>query len=356
MTARAPLVLGSDGLPTQLQSGDTLSGIQSGMENVECGTTSAPGTGAFTPNAAAMTGARPWSQMPIGPYLVRFEEGSAFELTFAWWNGTTLTRSSTQVYYSSTGSPLTLTTAATAALSYRVLDFVELQRKRPTRWWSTFCGSTTAAQFGITAATLVGTVSGGTFATTNYLTEQNRLILTSATTASAWASVGTTSLQATINTTAGAGRGGYVFETEFGCSALPTSPRMFMGMTSSSVSAIATDPSALVAHYAAFSLDAADTNIQLLTNSNASTGTKINTAIPLAANGWYYAAVWTNPGDTKVQALLIRMDTGAIFYTTTTADVPTTGATLMPFMQVGLNGTNTGTAVAFNWSYMRLNG
>jgi hypothetical protein len=114
-------------------------------------------------------------------------------------------------------------------------------------------------------------------------------------------------------------------------------------MTSSSFVGNTAEPSALVANYAVFAKDSTDTNIQLLTNSNASTGTKIDTGIPLVLNGWYEAVIWCNPGSTTIRALLVRVDTGAIFYTETSTDVPANGALLVLNCIGGLSAT-TGTA------------
>jgi hypothetical protein len=81
------------------------------------GTTSGtPGSGAFTPSAAA-SGYRAWSNVPTGWMgLVRFEDGSAWELGYSYWNGTTLSRGTNQRFDSSTGSALSLTSSATAAM------------------------------------------------------------------------------------------------------------------------------------------------------------------------------------------------------------------------------------------------
>ena len=71
-------------------------------------TASAPGTGSFTPNAAA-SGFLAWSTVPtnwVG--LVRYDDGTDWELRYGFWNGTTITRAS-NVVASSTGSALSLT-------------------------------------------------------------------------------------------------------------------------------------------------------------------------------------------------------------------------------------------------------
>ena len=147
-----------------------------------------------------------------------------------------------------------------------------------------------------------------------------------------------------VSTTAGAG--GYMFHTRFGAATLPTGPRLFIGMTQVTFVANVGEPSAFVAAYATFSKDSTDTNIQLLTNSNAGAGTKVDTGIALVANSWYEAVIWSDPGSLTVKALLVRIDTGAIWYGETATDVPLSDSTLFPQTIGGLSAT-TGTAFGF---------
>lgn len=316
------------------------------------GTTSGtPGTGAFTPSAAS-SGFLAWSTVPTGWIgLVRFEDGTDWELQYCYWNGTTLSRSATtQFVSSSTGSALTLTSAATAAM---VVDGGEVQPllSVPLHGYFASIGAASPSSFGMVGASLAGTGSTATLATTNFLTEQSRLTLTSATTANAQAGVSNGgNTVAVVNTSAG--RGGGEFVCRFGASGLPTGPRVFIGFTSTTFVGNTGEPSALVAHVAALAKDSTDTNLQILTNSNAGSGTKIDTGIALVANGWYEFSVWIDPGSTTVRYLLVRLDTGAIFYGSTTTDVPANGALLMPQCLMGLNGTNTGTAVVQQFGRM----
>jgi hypothetical protein len=310
------------------------------------GTTSGtPGTGAFTPNAAAST-YRAWSTVPIWVGLVRYEDGTAWELSWSYWNGTTLVRASTPVD-SSTGSTLSLTAAATAAM---VVDPSEvMSHLGGVAWRGVFPlpNSTSLQSVGGTF-TFGGTAAAAAIAATNYLTLQPRVQFSSATTANAQAhvSVASAAIFAAVSTTAG--WGGFEFVARFGASALPTGPRLFAGMTSATFVGNTGEPSALVAHVAAFAKDSTDTNIQLLVNSNAGSGTKIDTGIPLVANGWYEASVWCEPGSNQIYALLVRLDTGAIWYGTTTSDVPGNGALLTPQLIGGLSST-TGTAFALHF-------
>jgi hypothetical protein len=305
------------------------------------GTTSGtPGSGAFTPNAAA-SGFRAWSTVPTGWIgLVRFEDGSAWELSFCYWNGTTLSRGTNQLFDSSTGSVLSLSSAAMAA---QVNDASEVM--------SHLINASAPSAVGIAAPTATGTAAATTLATTNFLTEQPRTQSTSATTANAQAGFSSAQAMALVSTSAG--HGGFEFVCRFGASGLPTGPRLFMGMTGTTFIANTGEPSALVANVAAFAKDSTDTNIQLLVNSNAGSGTKTDTGIALAANGWYEASIWAEPGSNKIYGLLVRLDTGAIWFGSTTTDVPANGALLFPQMIGGLSST-TGTAFVLQAGSMTL--
>lgn len=310
----------------------------------------AAGTGAFTPTAASASDrARPWSTVPAGwTGLVRFEDGTTdWELSWSYWNGTTLSRGANQVYDSSnSGARLTLTSAATAAM---IIDAKEIQPKlggTSIRGFIAHLGSTTApVALGYGAATVTGTAASVNLATTNFLTEQPRAQTASATTP-ANSQAGYTSSTAIGVVSTAAGRGGWDFYAGFGASQLPTGPRLFVGMTSTTFVGNTGEPSALTAHVAAFAKDSTDTNIQLLVNSNVGSGTKIDTGIPLVANAWYIGRIWNESGSTTIYALLIRCDTGDIFYTSTSTDTPGNGALLMAQALGGLSGT-TGTAFNF---------
>lgn len=311
--------------------------------NIKGTSSGAAGTGAFTPLAAS-SGALAWSTVPAGWMgLVRYEDGSSWELQYSYWNGTTLSRSATaQFVSSSSGSGLTLTSAATAEM---VGDANEIAPHlvTPTYLWAPQPGSgNMGSQFASISLSNSGTAAATAIATTNSLTEQLRTQTTSATTANAQAGVSTTAGLVIISTTAG--RGGFEYSTRFGASQIPTGNRMFVGMTATTMVGVTTEPSALTANYAAFAKDSTDTNIQLLVNSNAGGGTKTDTGIALVANGWYEASIWCEPGSNTVKALLFRLDTGAIFYATTSTDVPANGSVLFPQMLMGLSAT-TGTAV-----------
>jgi hypothetical protein len=308
------------------------------------GTTSGtPGSGAFTPSAAA-SGYRAWSNVPTGWMgLVRFEDGSAWELGYSYWNGTTLSRGTNQRFDSSTGSALSLTSSATAAM---VVDPREVLQPDVGNWRALVpaVGATSFSAIGHQTPTALGTSAAASTSTANFLSIQPRIQFTSATTANAQAGIHLNVTTAFYSTTAGLG--GFDYNGRFGATQLPTGPRLFVGGCSTSWGGSTGEPSALAASIAAFAKDSGDTNIQLLTKDG-TTANKVDTGIPFAVNGWYSAKVWFEPGGGRVTGLLFRWDTGDIWLGSTTSNLPADGSG-MRLMQLGGLGSSTGTAMIFH--------
>jgi hypothetical protein len=315
-------------------------------------TAGTPGTGAFTPNAAS-SGALAWSTVPTGWIgLVRFEEGTAWELQYSYWNGTTLSRSATaQFVSSSTGSGLTLTSAATAAL---VEDAGEIAPHPMVPQRSALPlgdSNTTITAVGMIAPVITGTASGSPMAGSSFQNEQLGVLVTSSTAANAQAGYSnTSSFSGTVICDSTAGRGGYEFCCRFGAvGTLPTGPRWFVGVTGTTIVGSTIEPSALVGYYAVCALDSTDTNFQLITNAfGTGAGTKIATTIPHATDAWYEVTLWSDPGSLTVKMLLFRLDTGAIWYGSTATDVPLTQSVMFPQCIAGLSSTS-GTAIKAKW-------
>lgn len=322
--------------------------------NIKGTTAGTPGTGAFTPNAAS-SGFLAWSTVPVWMGLVRFEDsGGAWELSYCYWNLTTLSRSATQFVASSTGSPLMLTSAATAAM---VPDAGEIQPHVggvPWAGWFALMNSTTISAVGIAAPTTTGTASAAILSTGSLRGEQKRQTLTSPTTANAQTGLSSTEPHVAYVTSVAA-QGGFEFVARWQCVSLPTGPRMFCGLTSVTMVGNTAEPSALVASVAAFEKDSTDTNIQFVTNDNSGGGNKTDTGIAIAANGVYEMSIWADPGGGRIYALLMRLDTGAIWYGSTTTQLPANGALLFPQVLWGLSAT-TGTAIVSSFSSMTLRG
>ena len=315
-------------------------------------TAGTPGTGSFTPNTAA-TGFQPWSLVPSGWIgLVRYEDGTAWELSYGYWNATAITRPGNGFVSSSTGSQLSLTSAATAAL---ISDAGAVQPNLGQhRLIGVFAqiNSTTVHSSGFATSGSTGTAAGQTPAATNALTRQIRVQYTSATTANAYA--GYSPNQGVPYSTT-AGLGGVEFCATFGASQLPTGPRLLVGLYSNSMSGQTAEPSALNFAYAAFTKDSTDTNIQFTTNASGTSGTKhADTGIPLTANGWYSVTIWTPPGGGVFYGLLIRRDTGDIWFGSATTDLPADGTNLVPNLYGSLNGADTGTAFIMHMGQMTM--
>jgi hypothetical protein len=336
LTATSSVVGGSSGM---FGSGAFVKGTTAGT----------PGTGAFTPNTA-VTGFSAWSVVVAGWIgLVRYDDGAAWELAFSYWNGTTLSRASTQVYASSSGSQLTLTSATTATLITDIQGFLDGLSSKPWRMVLATVSNSSPASLGIPAPSSYGTAAASTIVNTNYLTEQPRMQYTSGTAAdnvAGWN--GSSNVSALYTTTAG--RGGFVYDSIWGASQLPANPRFGAYLSNGSLSG--GQPSAQNASFVALAKDSGDTNIQFMTNDGTAPATKGDTGIAIVANGWYRASFWVPPGGGTASGLMIQLDTGAIWYGSTTATLPADGAALIANLHCGLNGTDTGTACIFHPAHM----
>lgn len=320
-------------------------------------TAGAAGTGAFTPNAAS-SGYLAWSTVPTGWMgLVRFEDGTAWELQYSYWNGTTLSRAATtQFVSSSTGSALTLTSAATAAM---VADANEISPHPVVHvgLWSATFGALALSASGITAVVPVGNNNiTTTISTSSALNLLPRVQYISAITANALAGIVLSNGAKQVGVTSTAGLGGYEFVARFGSSALVTGQRLFVGVTDTTQSSSAVEPSANPGNYAVLGLDSTDTNLQLLVRDG-TTSAKTNTGIPFVAGGLYEVSIWVNPGSLTTFMLLMRLDTGAIFYGSTATNVPVAGTGMFPQILGGLSAANaTAFVLDFNRMTLRMGG
>jgi hypothetical protein len=315
------------------------------------GTTSGtPGTGSFTPNAAA-PGFRAWSNVPSGWIgLVRYEDGSSWELRYGYWNATAISRPTNGFHSSSSGSGLTLTSAATAALVMAADMIQPNPGVVPTMLCYAVNGLTTRHLLGVGSANVSGT-AGAAFIgeSANALGRQIRTKYTSATTANAQCGLlldegGTSSGLLYYSTTAGAG--GFSMAWSFGASQIPTSPRLYMGVSSTSFVGNTGNPSAFADYIAGFIKDSGDTNFQFMTKDGA-TANKQDCGFALTANGWYRAAIWALPGGGRIYGLLIRIDSGDIWFGSSTSNLLLTATTYYPQVLGGLSS-STGTAMIFH--------
>lgn len=319
---------------TYMQTG--ISGGGSPFPPVKGTTAGTAGTGAFTPNAAA-SGARAWSTVATGWMgVVKYVDGSNWEFSFSYWNGTTLSRASTQVFISSTGSQLTLTSAATAELVTSLDNFLA-----PSLEWRGSLvtqGRTTSIAVGTSTT---GSTGGATFSDAAYINPQKRTRYTSATTANALAGFSDNDYQLVRSATST--YGGFAYRAVFGTSQIPTGPRLFAGLSSDN-GLSSNEPSEWVQNTVAFGKDSTDTNIHFLSNDASGAGAKTDTGIAFPAGAWCNVIIWAEPGASVIHGVLARRDNGDIYYGQRSTNLPTAGAGMAPQLLGGLSAT-TGTAI-----------
>lgn len=313
------------------------------FNNISGTVTAAPTTGPFTLTGAS-AGADGWSSVPANSIVAyRADEGADWESGIGLWNGTTLSRNMDD---SSSGALISFGTGVVVVAS---MPAEEIQPHIGGGKWGMATanpGATTVHNFGLITSN-VGTAAAATISATNYLTRQHRLKLTSATTANAIAGWSATAASVYRSTTAF--MGGFEFVARFGVSALPTGPRLQVGVANAAGGA---EPSTHP-NQACFVKDSTDTNIQFLTNDGTGSGTKVDTGIPLVVNGFYEAAIWQNPGEAKISYSLVRLDTGAVKVGSVTSDLPVADTGMGPFVYGSLSAT-TGTAIVIEISSLYL--
>jgi hypothetical protein len=294
----------------------------------------AAGSGSFTPTNAAK--ALPlMGQMRVGGcYLFRFDDGGAWEIRWGFYTGSAITRPTNGFVTSSTGSALSLSANAVAAMLSPLGLFQRGMGEaiglgvpiNANSGMNAFAGGTLA---------ISGTSAAGTFADTNQLTRQLKTQITSATTANSVSEARTPGALASVN-------GGFHFCGRLGVTQLPTAPRAAVGLTSSG-SALAGEPSALT-DVAMFAKDSTDTNLQFMVNDSSGAATKQDTSIALAINALYEASVWCDPAGATVYGLLANYTSQTLWYGSAASNLPTAATFLNTRLGAGLNGSDTGTA------------
>lgn len=175
-------------------------------------------------------------------------------------------------------------------------------------------GTTTAfSYFGMGAFTTVGTVSHPTLNANTLRESTRRGICTSATTANSAADI-------RLSTTVcwrgnGAGLGGFFANFRFGISSTVATQRAIVGLASTT-SAIGTsqEPSALVS-WIGVGRDAADSNLQLMSNNTAGTADKIDLGSDfpaVSANAIFELTLFAAPNAAGINYRVKRLDAGGL--------------------------------------------
>lgn len=333
----AALVAGTNITLTVNDAGDTITIAASGgggSGGEPAAVTGTPGTGAATPTTPAK-GFPMIGRLRVGMCgLFRFDDGSAWELRWGFYNGTTVSRPTAGFVASSSGSGLTLTSAATVTLIQEAGEtarsgghIIALQGVLGGNVTATGTGAAGTGFFQNATAT-------STHADTNLLTREPKSAYTSATTANANCGIEGANDETSRNT-------GFDFSCRFGAGQLPTGPRLHVGLDASNAT-LAADPSAKT-NLASFAKDSADTNIQFMVNDAAGTATKTDTSIALAIDKLYQADIWCDAAGATVYGLLVNYSDQTLWYGSATSDIPVAGTGLKFHSQAGV-ASSTGTA------------
>lgn len=201
-------------------------------------------------------------------------------------------------------------------------------------------------------ATLAATASHPTPTTTNIGSVISRTQFTTTTTAGNAAGLRSPVGTALIGNTTG--RGGFFFNARFNQGSLHTNGVQKMVGLSSSVAALAGDPSSTMNDFIGMSLDAADTNWQFSRRTGAGAATKVNLGVGAAADQMFEITMFIVPSGT---ALGVRIQQYANDGTSTIL-LDTSYNTILPavttFLGIHFQVRNGALAAAHNMSMSRI--
>jgi hypothetical protein len=181
-------------------------------------------------------------------------------------------------------------------------------------WWNPPGNATTVpGVLGMAAMTALGTATARTIATTNMFTRMRRLGYVSSNTANNLC--GHYSNQATITMGAGGNLGGFFKVVRFGCSAVTSSFRMFVGISSMTGAPTSVEPSTLT-NSIGIGRGAADTNLKIYYGGSAAQA-PIDLGVNFPANTSnvdIYELILFNPANDSlnVNYRVSRLNTGDV--------------------------------------------
>jgi hypothetical protein len=215
-------------------------------------------------------------------------------------------------------------------------------------------GSTTVTAVGAGALTAVGTATAAAPATTNAYTQTTRieyLVTVAATTAVAgWRF--SNGLWWRGNA---AGLGGFRFRCRWGnaTGAATTTNRAFVGLANSLAAPTDVEPSSLL-NIIGMGWDAADTNVQIMSNDGTGTATKIDLGasfpVPVTDRAEFYdIELVAEPNASSISYRVTRGTTGAVVSGSLSSDLPTSNIFIAPRGWMSAGGTSSviGTALMF---------
>lgn len=225
-----------------------------------------------------------------------------------------------------------------------------LAKNRHTFMWGAF-GQTVLHFNGIIGPTAVGTATSASWASTNRFTQEQRIeYLVTVASTSAVAGYRTGSGINIFHRGANAGQGGFYYSTRWGpATGVSTSTtRVFVGLIPS-YTPTDVEPSTLV-NMVGMGWDAADTNVQFFHNNNTGTAQKIDTgiAVPTANRTTLYDfEMFCAPNGSEVFFRLVEVNTGTVFASSATTDLPVSTTAMSPHGYISAGGTSSVIGFAF---------
>jgi len=307
------------------------------FDNIEFTVATAPGLGSFTPNAA-VAGARNLDQIPPNVIVsYRAEEGSAWEIGYGRYDGSTLARVS--YMGTSTGDWIDFGAGVKVALTIPADNIQPHLGMGKFGMWSAVPGTSAGSTFGLAVPTALGSTASGTMGSGNFMARQHRVTFTSATTTNATA--GMNFANTLVYRSATAFAGGFDFSTRFGPINVVADGRVQVGFAPSALGSL--NPSATL-NMCAVGKDSTDTNLQIMYNDGSGLATKVDTFIPWANNNLYEVRIWQNPGHAMISFSVRLVNTGQMYLHSAFTDLPVVDVGLVPQIIAGLANT-TGVAV-----------
>ena len=225
--------------------------------------------------------------------------------------------------------------------------------------WKGQAGVASVTVIGGAAPTVVGTATVASIATTNLHTMTPKLeYLVTTAAITAIAGFRGTALLVSVGGTAAA-LGGFHFVGRWGPSigVSTTTNRAFFGLANTTAAPTDVEPSTTVS-CVAMGWDAADTNVQMMTNDGTGTCTKVDlgAAFPVPTTdrtALYELAMYSPKGVTQTVAWLVTdLVSGAIASGTITTDLPTTASLLAPRGWMSVGGTSSVIGLGLNSIYL----
>lgn len=229
-------------------------------------------------------------------------------------------------------------------------------------WLNAAVNSTTFDKSGTAAPTFTGTATSTQPSTSNFFNSIKR-VLSRVTVAATTAVAGIHCPIAWLWRGNGANLGGFLFQMTWGpdTGVSTTTSRAFAGLHSSTGAPTDVEPSGIVGSYIGMGWDAADTNIQIMSNDNSGSATKTDLGasfpVPTAdTTSVYRITLYCKPNDTKIEYRVKNLVTLAETTGSITTDLPAAATMMTPKVWMSVGGTSSVIGVAVMSMYAEAGG